>query len=155
MSIVQRMRAAAVLGGMWAGVWAVVGVGFATRVVFTAPAGLPATLHYWPNLAVAGGFVYAVFGFLAGVLFAFALSGTAQGGSVEGMSLPGAACLGGLAGAAPALIGLASHLPRWVLLGEAITLAVLGSVSAIVTVAMARRSISRRTASIDARAAGD
>ena len=78
MSILRRMRAAAVVGVMWAVAWAIFGAMLATWRVFTAPRQLAITIPHWPRMAMIGGLGFAVLGFSAGILFAASLSRTAR-----------------------------------------------------------------------------
>lgn len=143
MSIVRRIRAASILGGMWAISWAIVGVGLVTCVYLFSRPRFVIPLQYLRRSAIDVGLVFGAVGFVAGALFALGLSKAARSGTIDDMSVGRAVLWGGLAGATPVLaMALIAPISSTALLAGIVVGTVVGSASAAVTVSVARRPLS-------------
>jgi hypothetical protein len=143
-SMLRRIRATSVLAGTWAIAWAILGVGLATWRVFFLRPQLATPLHYWPRFALSGGLAFGALGLAAGALFALALSHTVHSDTVETITPRRAAGWGGLAGVASVIAMPLIGLTAWpVLIVGAVIVAIVGSTSAALTVAVAQRPLSR------------
>jgi len=140
MPLIQRTRAAVVIGLSWALPWAATGVAFSTWRVFLGSPRLAFPAHYWPRFALTSALTLGGFGFVAGVAFALALSKHARGRVLSDLPLAYAARWGSLAGVASLLVAPLVGLAAWpVLLVGGALFAVVGAGSAVATLGLARR----------------
>jgi hypothetical protein len=141
MSMFKNVRAAAVLGFTWVVPWAATGVALITWRVFALSPRLVYPLRYWPTFALRSGLVFGAVGFVTGVLFAFTLSKTARGRTVDRLSRDYAARWGALAGAASiVVVPLVGHIAWPALAVAGAAFALIGAGPAMATPGLARRS---------------
>ena len=141
MSLIQRARAAAVIGFSWAVPWALAGVALITWRVFLGSPPLATPLHYWPRFALNIGMLGGAFGFLAGLTFALTLGKTARGRALSNLSLGYAARWGAIAGAVSIIVAPLAGVIAWpVLIVGAAAFAFVGAGSAVATLSIARRA---------------
>lgn len=140
MSLIQRVRAAVVIGFSWSIPWAATGVGFITWRVFLGSPRLAFSVQYWPRLALNSALMLGTFGFVAGVTFALTIGKTGRGRALSELSLAYAARWGSIAGVASIIVAPLTGVVAWPLLvvGGGV-FAVVGAASAVATLSLARR----------------
>lgn len=148
MSLIQRVRAAVVIGLVWSILWAATGVAFESWRVFFGSPHLAFPFQYWPRFALGGAMVFGTFGFIAGVAFAHVLAKRARGRALHDIALTHATRWGALAGFASIVVTpLLTRTVAWPLvIVTGAVFALVGAGSAAVTLSIARVPVARPTA---------
>jgi hypothetical protein len=138
--VIRRVRAAVALGLTWSVPWAVAGVALITWRFLA----FPRPDYSWrdlPGLAMTGALILGACGFVAGFIFAITLLTTADGRTLDELSLGYAVRWGGIAGAISiATLPLLGFVTVPALLVGGALFAIVGSGSAAATLSVARRA---------------